>query len=74
MLLHGNDLYTLNLGDSRAVLATCTTVDRMDKRERLEAIQLTDNHTVDNEVERARLLADHPDDPKIVIGGKVKGK
>ncbi|XP_020226627.1 probable protein phosphatase 2C 40 [Cajanus cajan] len=74
VLLHGNDLYTLNLGDSRAVLATCTTVDRMNKSERLKAIQLTDNHTVDNEVERARLLADHPDDPKIVIAGKVKGK
>ncbi|KAL5182539.1 putative protein phosphatase 2C 40 [Glycine soja] len=74
VLLHGNDLYTLNLGDSRAVLATCGTADRMDKSERLKAIQLTDNHTVDNKVERARLLADHPDDPKIVIAGKVKGK
>ncbi|CAJ1941021.1 unnamed protein product [Sphenostylis stenocarpa] len=74
VLLHGNDLYTLNLGDSRAVLATCSTGYRMDKSERLKAIQLTDNHTVDNEVERARLLADHPDDPRIVIAGKVKGK
>ncbi|QCD79981.1 pyruvate dehydrogenase phosphatase [Vigna unguiculata] len=74
VLLHGNDLYTLNLGDSRAVLATCITGCRMDKSERLKAIQLTDNHTVDNEVERARLLAEHPDDPRIVIAGKVKGK
>ncbi|KAL2339038.1 hypothetical protein Fmac_013484 [Flemingia macrophylla] len=74
VLLHGSDLYTLNLGDSRAVLATCGTGDRMNKSERLKAIQLTDNHTVDNEVERARLLADHPDEPKIIIAGKVKGK
>ncbi|KAI9113728.1 hypothetical protein K1719_014979 [Acacia pycnantha] len=68
VLLHGNDLYTLNLGDSKAVLATCNT------RGKLQAIQLTESHTVDNDVERARLLADHPDDPKAIIGGKVKGK
>lgn len=75
LLLHGNDLYTLNLGDSRAVLATCSTDDRMNKNvERLKAIQLTDSHTVDNEAERAKLLADHPDDPKVIIAGKVKGK
>ncbi|RDX70283.1 putative protein phosphatase 2C 40 [Mucuna pruriens] len=74
VLLHGNDLYTLNLGDSRAVLATCSTGERMNKSGRLKTIQLTDNHTVENEVERARLLADHPDDSKIIIAGKVKGK
>ncbi|CAJ2653903.1 unnamed protein product [Trifolium pratense] len=74
LLLHGNDLYTLNLGDSRAVLATCSSGNRMNKSERLEAIQLTDSHTVDNEAERTRLVADHPDDPKVVIAGKVKGK
>ncbi|XP_061349127.1 probable protein phosphatase 2C 40 isoform X3 [Gastrolobium bilobum] len=74
VLLHGNDLYTFNLGDSRAVLATCSTGDRMNKSERLNAIQLTDSHTVDNETERVRLLADHPDDPKVIIAGKVKGK
>ncbi|GAU11156.1 hypothetical protein TSUD_197800 [Trifolium subterraneum] len=72
LLLHGNDLYTLNLGDSRAVLATCSSGDGMNKSERLKAIQLTDSHTVDNEAERTRLVADHPDDPKVVIAGKVK--
>ncbi|KAK7363586.1 hypothetical protein VNO77_05733 [Canavalia gladiata] len=74
VLLHGNDLYTLNLGDSRAVLATSCIGDALNKRERLEAKQLTDNHTVENETERARLLADHPDDSKVIIAGKVKGK
>ncbi|KAK7264628.1 hypothetical protein RJT34_32237 [Clitoria ternatea] len=75
VLLHGNDLYTLNLGDSRAVLATCCSKgDGKDKGERLRAIQLTDIHSVENEAERARLLADHPDDPKPIIAGKVKGK
>lgn len=67
-LLHGMDLYTLNLGDSRAVLAT------FEGHEQLKAIQLTDCHTVDNELERTRLLCDHPDDPMTIVGGKVKGK
>lgn len=67
MLLHGVDLYILNLGDSRAVLASS-------KEGSLEAIQLTEIHTVDNEAEYNKLLADHPDDPSPVIGGKVKGK
>ncbi|KAI4345424.1 hypothetical protein L6164_012550 [Bauhinia variegata] len=71
VLLHGNYLYTLNLGDSRAVLATSSTGDG---NERLKAIQLTESHTVENEAERARLLAEHPDDPMTIVAGKVKGK
>ncbi|XP_061370547.1 probable protein phosphatase 2C 40 isoform X2 [Gastrolobium bilobum] len=74
VLLHGNDLYTLNLGDSRAVLATCGTDDRLNGIESLKAIQLTDSHTLDNEAERAQLLANHPDDPKTIVAGRVKGK
>ncbi|XP_057417442.1 probable protein phosphatase 2C 40 [Lotus japonicus] len=74
LLLHGNDLYTLNLGDSRAVLATCGAGDTINNRDRLQAIQLTDSHNVDNEAERATLLGDHPDDPRVIVGGKVKGK
>nr|TKS15873.1 hypothetical protein D5086_0000029080 [Populus alba] len=74
-LLHGMDLYTLNLGDSRAVLATYDEEDsEMKGCRRLKAIQLTDCHTVDNELERTRVLSDHPDDPAVIAGGKVKGK
>ncbi|XP_022760559.1 probable protein phosphatase 2C 40 [Durio zibethinus] len=74
MLLHGKDLYTLNLGDSRAVLATYDEGNDMGQSERLKAIQLTDIHTVDNEVERTRLFHEHPDDSMPVVAGKVKGK
>ncbi|KAF1891218.1 hypothetical protein Lal_00001360 [Lupinus albus] len=74
VLLHGNNLYTLNLGDSRAVLATYSTCDKMNGNKRMKAVQLTDSHTVDNEVERAELLAGHPDDPNAIVAGKVKGK
>ncbi|RVW71515.1 putative protein phosphatase 2C 39 [Vitis vinifera] len=44
-LLHGNNFYVLNLGDSRAILATNET--REDGK--LKAIQLTETHSVDNE-------------------------
>lgn len=70
-LLQGKDLYIMNLGDSRAVLATDD-----DERliEGLKAVQLTDSHTVDNEVERNQVVSQHPDDPKTIVHGKVKGK
>ena len=74
MLLHGKDLYTLNLGDSRAVLATYGDGYLMSGSERLKAIQLTDSHTVDDESERMRVLCEHPDDPMTIVAGKVKGK
>ncbi|KAL4386297.1 hypothetical protein GQ457_09G023720 [Hibiscus cannabinus] len=74
VFLHGDDLYTLNLGDSRAVLATYDGSNHMDQNERLKAIQLTDSHTVDNEVERNRVLQEHPDDSMPIVAGKVKGK
>lgn len=74
VLLHGMNLYTLCLGDSRAVLATYGEDDDRHEDEKLSAIQLTESHTVDNEVERLQLVQDHPDDPATVVGGKVKGK
>ncbi|CAL9180082.1 unnamed protein product [Musa hybrid cultivar] len=72
VFLHGSDLYTLSLGDSRAILATSEqkNIDTKD----LEAIQLMECHSVDNEMERMRLLSEHPDDPKTIVHGKVKGK
>lgn len=72
VLLHGKDLYTLNLGDSRAVLATYGA--GMNGNKVLQAMQLTDSHTVDNEIEKSQLLNNHPDDPTTIVAGKVKGK
>ncbi|KAG9447366.1 hypothetical protein H6P81_013494 [Aristolochia fimbriata] len=70
VLLHGNDLYILNLGDSRAVLATCSSFEDGS----LKAIELTETHTVDNKLEVRKVLANHPDDPSAIVGGRVKGK
>ncbi|KAL2506884.1 putative protein phosphatase 2C 40 [Abeliophyllum distichum] len=74
VLLHGKDLYVLNVGDSRAVLATYNEGIDINEIEGPQAVQLTDNHTVDNDIERNQLLHDHPDDPYTVVAGKVKGK
>ncbi|XP_075512366.1 putative protein phosphatase 2C 40 [Primulina tabacum] len=74
VLLYGKDLYLLNIGDSRAVLATYTEGVNMKDNKGLQAIPLTDIHNVDNEVEKARLLNNHPDDPCTIVAGKVKGK
>ncbi|KAK1278370.1 putative protein phosphatase 2C 40 [Acorus gramineus] len=72
VLLHGQDLYILNLGDSRAVLAM--EESEIYENEVLNAVELTESHTVDNETERLRLLNEHPDDPKTISSGRVKGK
>ena len=69
-LLHGNNFYVLNLGDSRAILAT----NESQEDGKLKAIQLTETHTLDNEIEYRRLLDDHPEDPSPVTNGRVKGK
>ncbi|KAF6142650.1 hypothetical protein GIB67_015136 [Kingdonia uniflora] len=74
ILIHGKNLYTLNLGDSRAVLAMSGEAIDMDGSEILKTVQLTASHSVDNEVERKQLLRDHPDDPATIVSGRVKGK
>jgi serine/threonine protein phosphatase PrpC len=71
VLIHGDDLYTLNLGDSRALLAT---YGENNGNEKLKAVQLTESHTVDTEIERAKLVSEHPDDPMTLVAEKVKGK
>ncbi|KAL3685043.1 hypothetical protein R1sor_003065 [Riccia sorocarpa] len=76
VLIYGRNLYTLNLGDSRAVLATYAPQQfgkgRCDGD--LYAVQLTESHVVDNVDERQRILAEHPDDPTVISGGRLKGK
>ncbi|KAK9671893.1 hypothetical protein RND81_12G062200 [Saponaria officinalis] len=72
-LLVGKDLYTMNLGDSRVVVATSIGTN-VGGNDIFKATQLTYIHTTDNEVERSRLLSDHPEDPATITSGKVKGK
>lgn len=69
-LLHMDDIYILNLGDSRAILAT----DAAREEGSLKAVQLTEAHTVDNLSEQMKIVADHPDDPRPIYNGRLKGK
>ncbi|XP_076896796.1 putative protein phosphatase 2C 40 [Bidens hawaiensis] len=73
-LIHGKDLYIMNLGDSRAVLAMDDDENRIGEFKGLKAVQLTESHTVDNEVERNQVIGEHPDDPNAIVHGKIKGK
>ncbi|CAD6263869.1 unnamed protein product [Miscanthus lutarioriparius] len=70
LLLHGTDLCILNMGDSRAVLASMPYVENG----ALKTTQLTETHSLENPLEYQRLLADHPDDSSVVRGNKIKGK
>ncbi|KAJ8565995.1 hypothetical protein K7X08_008571 [Anisodus acutangulus] len=74
VLLHGKNMYVLNLRDSRAVLATHSDGITTCNDEVLQAEQLTISHNVDDESERTRLLKEHLDDPSPIVGGKVKGR
>ncbi|KAG8081825.1 hypothetical protein GUJ93_ZPchr0014g47202, partial [Zizania palustris] len=70
VLLHGTDLCILNLGDSRAVLASMPYAGT----DKLKAVQLTETHSLENPLEYQKLLADHPNEPSVVMGCKIKGK
>eukprot|EP00252_Welwitschia_mirabilis_P005244 TRINITY_DN1573_c0_g1_i8.p1 TRINITY_DN1573_c0_g1~~TRINITY_DN1573_c0_g1_i8.p1 ORF type:complete len:540 (+),score=136.96 TRINITY_DN1573_c0_g1_i8:690-2309(+) len=74
VFLHGQDLYTLSLGDSRAILATCDPAAQTSCNISLKAVQLTEIHTVSEEKERTRILNEHLDDPLTIVGDRVKGK
>jgi pyruvate dehydrogenase phosphatase len=78
-LIYGQNLYTLNLGDSRAVLATHKSRDQPTGAQPaagapLMALQLTELHGINVAVERERVVREHPDDPFVITGGRLKGK
>ncbi|KAG6470345.1 hypothetical protein ZIOFF_071412 [Zingiber officinale] len=58
------------LGDSHAILASSQGNGVND----LQAVQLNECHSVDNEKEFMRLMSEHPDDSTTITGRKVKGK
>ncbi|BAT84449.1 hypothetical protein VIGAN_04182700 [Vigna angularis var. angularis] len=64
MLMKGQDLYLMNVGDSRAVLATHSG----------ESLQLTEEHSTHVKEEVYRIRREHPDDPLAVTRGRVKGR
>ncbi|XP_057757599.1 probable protein phosphatase 2C 4 [Arachis stenosperma] len=63
MLMKGEDVYLMNVGDSRAVLATHNG----------NSLQLTMEHSTHVKEEVRRIWREHPDDPSAVTKGRVKG-
>ncbi|MED6180338.1 hypothetical protein PIB30_009406 [Stylosanthes scabra] len=63
MLMKGEDVYLMNVGDSRAVLATPNG----------NSLQLTMDHSTLVKEEVGRIWREHPDDPSAVTKGRVKG-
>ncbi|KAI4318986.1 hypothetical protein MLD38_032638 [Melastoma candidum] len=87
MLMRGEDIYLMNVGDSRAILAQSaatangTAKSSQDTRHKgdenlicdLKSIQLTWDHStyVDEEVERIK--KEHTDDASAIVNERVKG-
>ena len=77
VLMYGRNLYTLNLGDSRAVLASSKAPNSSvmsNSRSSLYAVELTERHVVEDARERERVMSEHPEDPRAISNGRLKGK
>lgn len=77
VLLYGRNLYTLNLGDSRAILATSkppVNAATVANKSPLYVVELTERHVAEDARERERVISEHPEDPRAISNGRLKGK
>ncbi|XP_019162713.1 PREDICTED: probable protein phosphatase 2C 4 [Ipomoea nil] len=88
MLMKGQDVYLMNVGDSRAVLAQKPECDHSigktlsdealyramsDRKHNLSSHQLTVDHSTSTKEEVNRIKREHPDDSSAIKNGRVKG-
>ncbi|CAF2105689.1 hypothetical protein HID58_079276 [Brassica napus] len=80
MLMKGEDVYVMNVGDSRAVLGQRlerineeTMIKGCEGDPGLSASQLTVDHSTNVEEEIERIRNEHPDDASAVTNERVKG-
>ncbi|KAI6705273.1 hypothetical protein NL676_008235 [Syzygium grande] len=88
MLMRGEDIYLMNVGDSRAILAqkgksgakgtacridSSDSGDQFDEMHNLISLQLTQDHSTYVEEEVHRIRNEHPDDASAVVNDRVKG-
>ncbi|RCV15544.1 hypothetical protein SETIT_3G064500v2 [Setaria italica] len=76
VLMKGADVYVMNVGDSRAVLAQRAAAEspppQPDMGE-LAALQLTMDHSTSVYKEARRIRSEHLDDPACIVNDRVKG-
>ncbi|ONK61940.1 uncharacterized protein A4U43_C08F35130 [Asparagus officinalis] len=79
MVMKGQDVYLMNVGDSRAILGTKGRRDlrsineEMDGLLDLVALQLTLDHSTCVKEEVVRIRSEHPDDSSAIVNDRVKG-
>ncbi|KAM0930851.1 hypothetical protein ACQ4PT_000744 [Festuca glaucescens] len=80
MVMKGKDVYVMNVGDSRVVLARRREADfrnigqaRQDL-DGLQTVQLTAEHSTAVEEEVMRIRGQHLNDRNAIVNGRVKGK
>ncbi|GER28606.1 protein phosphatase 2C 35 [Striga asiatica] len=77
MVIKGHDVYLMNVGDSRALLARKGKSGKIRRANRdettIDCCQLTIDHSTSVKEEVRRIRNAHRDDPFAVINGRVKG-
>ncbi|KAG6507412.1 probable protein phosphatase 2C 26 [Zingiber officinale] len=90
VLMRDEDVYVMNVGDSRAIVAQNRTkrnpddrlggrvetleIEGSDQELELGALQLSTDHSTSIEEEVLRIRQEHPDDNKCIVNDRVKGK
>lgn len=71
MMMRGEDVYLMNVGDSRAIIGNYG--DEFEVMPRLTSIQLTQDHSTSVEKEVRRIRREHQDDVCAITNDRVKG-
>ncbi|KAK1273361.1 putative protein phosphatase 2C 26 [Acorus gramineus] len=87
VLMREDDVYVMNVGDSRALVARCADEEFDSSKEsdlegisqefgevELVAVQLSMDHSTNIEEEVIRIKKEHPDDKRCIVNGRVKGR
>ncbi|GLT89582.1 hypothetical protein SLE2022_075600 [Rubroshorea leprosula] len=75
-VMKGDDVYLMNVGDSRAILARKAEAKALHPIEpfpNLTSLHLTTDHSTYTEEEVERIRKEHPDDDSAVVNDRVKG-
>ncbi|KAJ0989968.1 hypothetical protein J5N97_008324 [Dioscorea zingiberensis] len=75
VLVRDDDVYVMNLGDSRAIVAQRNALDECGAPStELAALQLSMDHSTSIQQEVLRIKEEHPDDDQCIVNQRVKGR